>query len=177
MNVTTRHLALAAGALFAATAAIDIPHDQPPVFGSALDYVLEAVFTLSLVAGALTLGSLFGAARSWVARAGFGIAGLGTATVAFVAGATFVSGREVLDTVFPVGLLAIMLGYVVLAGSDLLRKVEPRFVGMALAGSVVAMVALGEGYGVLAWSAGWFAAAALLSPATVSAEGQDVMAA
>ena len=39
------------------------------------------------------------------------------------------------------------------------------------------MIALGEGYGVLAWSVGWFAVAALLSPAPVRGEGHDLMAA
>jgi hypothetical protein len=176
MTITTRHLALAAGSLFAVTAAIDVAVDQPRVFTGTADYVLEAIFVLSLVAGAATLGSLLRAATGWAARTGFGLAGLGTATLAFVAGATVVNGREVLDAVFPLGLLGIMLGYAVLAVADLRRKVTPRFAGLALAGSVVAMIALGDGYGVIAWSAGWFAVVALLSPAPV-ARGQEAMAA
>jgi hypothetical protein len=177
MTITTRHLALLAGTLFAVTAAINIAHDQPPVFDSSMDYVLEAVFTLSLVAGAATLFSLLRAASGWAARIGFGLAGSGTAVLAYVAGATHVSGREVFDAVFPMGLLAIMVGYVVLAVADLRRKVQPRYAGVALVGSVVAMMVLGEGYGVIAWSAGWFAVAALLSPAQVRARRQEVIAA
>lgn len=177
MTVTTRHLALTAGTLFAATGAIDIPHDQPEVFVSTLDYVLEAVFALALAAGALALGSLAAAARGRPARLGFGLSCLGTATVAFVAGATHVNGGDVLGPVFGLGLLGTILGYAVLAVADLRHRVEPRFVGLALAASVVAMVALGDGYGVLAWSVGWFAVAALHSPAPATRRGQDVMAA
>jgi hypothetical protein len=176
MTLTTRHLALATASLFAVTAAIDIPHEQAQPFASTLDYVLEAVFALSLAAGAATLFSLLRGARGWAARIGFGLSGLGTATVAFVAGATHVNGHDVLGPVFGIGLLATGLGYLVLAVGDLARKVQPRFAGLVLLGSMVAMILLGEGYGVIAWSAGWFAVGALLSPAPVPARAREVMA-
>ena len=169
MKIPTRHLALLAGSLFAVTAAIDIPHDQAKVFDATLDYVLEASFTLALVAGAATLFSMFHSAHGWLPRIGFGLSSLGTLTLALAAGATLVNGREALDSVFPLGLLGIMLGYVVLAVADLRRRVHPRFAGLALVGTVVAMIALGDGYGVIAWSAGWFTVAALLGPAPVTA--------
>ncbi len=176
MTITTRHLALVAGGLFAVTAAIDVAVDQPRVFTSTADYLLEAVFGLALVAGAATLGSLLRSATGWAARTGFGLACLGTATLAFVAGATLVDGREVLDAVFPLGLMGILLGYAVLAVADLRRRVTPRFAGLALVGSVIAMIALGDGYGVIAWSAGWFAVAALLSPAPVGRRQEAIAA-
>lgn len=177
MHIPTRNLAWLAGTLFAVTAAIDIPHEQAKVFDSTLDYVLEAVFALSLAVGALTLFSLLRASRGWAARIGFGLSCLGTTTLGFVAGATYVNGHEVLDAVFPLGLLGIVLGYVVLAAADLRRRVQPRFAGLALAGSMVAMIALGDGLGVIAWSASWFAVAALLSPAPVSARRQPAISA
>lgn len=177
MNITTRHLALAAGTLFVATAAIDIPHDQADPFVSTTDYVLEAVFALALGVAALALGSLARAATGWGARIGFGLSALGTATVAFVAGATHVNGQDVLGPFFALGLLVTVIGYVTLAVTDLLRRVEPRFVGLALAASTIAMVALGEGYGVLAWAVGWFAVSVLLAPTPVAAQRQEAMAA
>jgi hypothetical protein len=169
MTNTIRPLAFVSGSLFAATAAIDLPHDQAREFVSTADYVLEAVFTLALAAGTLTLLALLRSATSRLARVGFAVAGLGTATLAVVAGATFVNGSEVLDTVFPLGLLGIILGYLVLAVADLRRNVEPRFVGLALIASLAAMIALGEGLGVVAWAFGWFAVAALLAPAPARA--------
>ena len=177
MTLTTRHLALATAALFAVTAAIDIPHEQAQPFASTLDYVLEAVFALSLATAALTLGTLARASRGLAARAGFGAACLGTATVAFVAGATHVNGQDVLGPGFVLGLLGTVLGYVVLAVADLRRRVQPRYAGLALLGSTVAMVALGEGLGLLGWTAGWVAVAALSQPAPARSPRQEVIAA
>jgi hypothetical protein len=175
MQIPTRHLALLAGSLFAVTAAIDIPHDQAKVFDSTLDYVLEASFTLALVAGAATLFSLFRSAHGWGPRLGFGLSSLGTLTVALAAGATLVNSRETLDSVFPLGLLGITLGYLVLAVADLRRLVHPRFAGLALVGTLVAMIAVGDGYGVIAWSAGFFTVAALLAPTHVTARREHVL--
>lgn len=169
MKITTRHLALAAGTLFAATAAIDIPHDQPDVFVSRLDFVLEAVFALSLAAGAWALWTLARQAAGRVTAVAWAAAATGSSLLALTAGATHVSGRNVLGPVFGIGLLLVLVGYVTLAVLDLRRRVEPRFAGIALAASMIAMIALGDGFGVLAWSAGWFAVAALLQPSTVPA--------
>lgn len=175
MTITTRHLALAAGVLFAATAAIDIPHDQAEPFVSRADFVLEAVFALSLAAAALTLGALARVAASWAARAGFGVAALGTGTLSVVAGATHVSGHDVWGAAFGLGLLGIAVGYLTLAVADLRRRVEPRYAGLVLLVALVAMVALGDGYGEIAWSVGWFTVAALLAPAPVRTPRQELI--
>lgn len=174
LNITTRHLSLLSAGLFVATAAIDIPHDQPSVFVSTADYVLEALFALALLTGAGALGSLARTSARWSARTGFGLAALGTGTVGFVAAATHVNGREVLGPVFPIGLLLIVLGYLVLAVADLRRKVEPRFAGLGLVAGLVAMIVLGDGYGLLAWAAGYAALAALLAPAPAGAARQEL---
>ena len=166
MHITTRHLALTAAGLFAATAAIDIPHDQADPFVTTADFALEALFAFSLAAGAATLASLR-ARRSagWAARVGFGLAALGTGVLSFVAAATHVNGHDVLGGLFPLGLLAILLGYLTLAVADLRRRVRPRFAGLVLLAALVGMIALGDGYGLLAWSVGWVGVAALLGPA------------
>ena len=57
MTITPRHLAALAGTFFAATAVIDIPHEQAQPFVSTLDYVLEALFALALAFSAATLWS------------------------------------------------------------------------------------------------------------------------
>ncbi len=167
MHPRTRPAAALAGTLFALTAAIDIAHDQPPQFTSTADYVLEALFAGSLVASAVALALLGSSAERRVARVGWGLTLLGTVTLAVVVTATFLNGEETLDAVFPAGLLSILLGYVVLAAADLAGRVTPRFAGVALFVSGVGMIALGDGYGVVAWAAGWFALTALTAPAVV----------
>ena len=173
MFVTTRRAALAAGTLFAVTAAVDIPYTQPEVFTSALDYGLEAAFALSLAAGSAALWMLSRRVTGRVARAAWAVAGSGSGLVAVSAAATFASGRNVLGPVFALGLLLLVVGYATLAVLDLRRRVTPRFAGVALAASMVAMIVLGEGYGVAAWAAGWFAVAALLQPTAV--RGQEAL--
>jgi hypothetical protein len=177
MTLTSRRLALVTATLFAVTAAIDIPHEQAQPFASTLDYVLEAVFALSLASAALTLGTLAGAARGLAARLGFGAACAGSATLAVVAGATHVNGEDVLGPGFVLGLLGTVIGYLVLAVADLRGRVEPRYAGLALLGSTIAMVALGEGLGLLGWTAGWVAVAALSQAAPVRSPRQEVIAA
>ena len=164
MEITSRHLALTAAGLFAATAAIDIPHDQAEPFVSTADFALEALFALSLAAATATLVPLARASGGWLARVGFGLAAVGTGALSFVAGATHVNGHDVLGGVFPVGLLAILLGCLTLAAGDLRRSVRPRYAGLVLLAALIGMIALGDGYGLLAWSAGWVAVAALLGP-------------
>ena len=169
MFITTRPIALAAGTLFAATAAIDIPHDQPDVFVSRLDFVLEALFALALAAGAWALWSLARQAAGRVPRIAWSVAATGSSLLAFTAGATHVSGRNVLGPAFLLGILLVFIGFATLAVLDLRRRVTPRFAGVALVAGTLGMVALGDGFGLLAWSAAWFAVAALLQPADVPA--------
>ena len=164
MRLTTSPLALAAGALFAVTAAIDIPHAQPDDFAGAMDYVLEAVFCLSMLASVAATWTLLRSAASRPARTGWGVLGTGYTLLTFVTGATAASGGNVLGPVFGLGLLALVVGSLLLAGTDLAGRVTPRGAGLVTLVGLVAMVALGDGYGVLAWSAVWFAVAALSRP-------------
>jgi hypothetical protein len=164
MSLSPRPVALAAGLLMSASAAIDIPYAQHDVFSTATDYVLEGFFALGLVTGATTLWMLCRAAPRRGARLAWAVAATGTSLVGLAATGTVLAGRNVLGPAFGLGLLAILVGYAVLAVLDLRRRVSPRFAGLALAASVVAMAALGDGPGMIGWAAGWFALAALLQP-------------
>jgi hypothetical protein len=160
----TRTLALAAGTLFAATAAIDIPHEQAQPFVSMLDYLLEVLFCVSLTTSALTAWSLSRSAGGRAVLAAWRCFATGSGVLAVVTGATAAAGRDVLGPGFLLGGLAILVGAVMLLVLDVRRRVSPRGGGMLLLGAVVAMVALGDGYGLLPWAAVWFAMSALLAP-------------
>lgn len=160
----TRTLALLAGTLFAATAAIDIPHEQGQPFGSLLDYVLEVLFCLSLTTSALAAWSLSRPASGKGVLLGWRCLAAGNGVLAVVTGATAAAGHDVLGPGFLLGGVATLVGAVVLLVLDVRRRVSPRGAGMLLLGAVVAMVALGDGYGLLPWAAAWFATATLLAP-------------
>src|SRR5687768_12284582 len=96
MRLSTSTLAATAGALFAATAAMDIPHDQPEAFAGTLDYLLEVVFCLSMAASAATAWTLLRTTGSRPGRAGWGLALLGYSLLTVVTGATAVNGGDVL---------------------------------------------------------------------------------
>jgi len=162
---TTRNLALLAGALFAATAAVDIPHEQAQPFASVLDYLLEVLFSLSLAASTVAALSVSRPATGRAVTVGWRTFAAGTGLLTVVTAATAVAGHDVLGPAFLLGGLSALVGAVVLLVLDLRRRVQPRGAGMLLLAAVVAMVALGDGYGLLPWAAAWFAVSALLVPA------------
>jgi hypothetical protein len=163
---SVRLLALATGVLFAATAAIDVPHAQHTSgFTGVLDYLLEVAFSLSLATGALTLLRVSTSQPTRTRRVVVGVPTAGYAVLAGVTAATAAAGRDVLGPLFVLGLLLVLGGTLALAVLDLARRAEPRGVGLALLLGVLVMVVLGEGYGLLGWSAGWFAVAALAGTA------------
>ncbi len=132
MSLSPRPVALAAGLLMSASAAIDIPYAQHDVFSTATDYVLEGFFALGLVTGATTLWLLCRAAPRRGARLAWAVAATGTSLVGLAATGTVLAGRNVLGPAFGLGLLAILVGYAALAVLDLRRRVSPRFAGVAL---------------------------------------------
>jgi hypothetical protein len=160
-TLPTSRLAVAAGVLFAVTAGIDIPHHQSDPFDGALDYVLEAAFSASLALAAAGSWTLLRSAASRPAKAGWSLTAAGFGMLTVVTAATALTGGDVLGPVFGLALLAIAVGSVTLCVADALRRVEPRGSGVVMLVGLVAMVALGDGYGLLAWSAAWFAVAAL----------------
>jgi hypothetical protein len=172
MHVNIRYPALASGLLFAATAAIDIPHHQPNPFEGPLDYLLEATFSAGWACGALALWLLAKASANVFARVGWSLAGLGYTALTVVTAGTAINGGDVLDPVFVVALLSIALGSLTLFFTDVLGRVRPKGAGIVALVALVSMIALGEGYGLLGWSAGWFAIAALTRTAQ-SVDGQS----
>ena len=165
MMLTARPAALAAGTLFAATAAIDVPHVQAQPFTGPLDYALEGFFAAALWSAALALWLLSRTAAGRGRRIAWRVPALGCALVGTAATATLAAGHDVLGPVFMVGLLLVLVGYAVLAVLDLRGRSAPRFVGLTLAAGTVGMLVLGDGPGTVAWAAAWFAVAALLQPA------------
>ena len=165
MQLTARPAALVAGTLFAATAAVDVPHVQAQPFAGPLDYVLEALFAGALWSAALTLWLLSRTSSGRGRRAAWRVPAAGCGLVGVAATATLVAGHDVLGPVFALGLLLVLAGYLVLAVLDLRRRLTPRFTGLCLAAGTVGMLALGEGVGTVAWAAAWFGVAALLQPA------------
>ena len=161
MRPTTSALALTAGALFAVTAGFDIPHQQPDQFAGPIDYVLETSFSLSLAAAGATAWTALRAATGRVGQIGWSLLTIGYALLTVVTAATAVNGGDVLSPVFGIALLSISAGCLTLFGGDAAGRVAPRGAGVVLLVGLVAMMALGEGYGLLAWSAQWFAVAAL----------------
>lgn len=158
----TRSLALATAVLFGLLAIIDIPHDQPDPFASPVDYAMEVCFALALMSGAATLGALSRAASSRIAAAGWLLGAAGLGLVAVAATATAVVGSDTWEVLFLLGLPLLIVGALVVAGADVARRVDPRFAGLALLVGVVGMFALGDGYGVVAVGAAFFAISLLL---------------
>ena len=177
MTITPRHLAVLAGTFFAATAVIDIPHEQAQPFVSPTDYVLEAIFALALAFSAAALWSHGSSTRTRGRRIAWSVPALGYTVLAVTAGATHVAGQDVGGPAFPIGLLLVMGGSLALLVLDLRKRLEPRGAGIVLVAAVVVMAVLGEGWGLIPWSAGWFALAALLSPARVGAPVREPVAA
>ena len=169
--------ALTAAVLFAATAAVDIPHDQPSHFRTPADYVLELLFAVALSAAAIAcqtwacqdgceVGCEDGCRAGRVTRAAVGTAAGGFVLLSASAWSTAARGQDSLGPVFLLGLLALVGSAVALLVLDLRRRVAPRFAGITFALATVGMIALGDGYGVLAWTAGWVAIAALSQAGT-----------
>ncbi len=177
MTITSRHLAALAGTFFAATAVIDIPHEQAQPFVATIDYVLEALFALALGFSAAALWSHRPTAATRAIRVAWSVPALGYTVLALTAGATHVAGRDVGGPAFPIGLLLVLGGSVALLVLDLRKRLEPRGAGIVLVAAVVVMAVLGEGWGLIPWSAGWFALAALLSPERVGTPVREPVAA
>ena len=93
MQLTARPAALVAGTLFAATAAIDIPHIQGQPFAGPLDYTLEAVFAGALWSAALALFLLSRAATGRGRRVAWRVPAVSCALVGTAATATLVAGQ------------------------------------------------------------------------------------
>jgi len=162
-----RTAAFLAAAGYGVGAVLELVHDQPFIFTSPVDYLIEAGFVVGLAATVVVLAALVRGQRSVASRIALGLAALGNAATLVAAGGTLVLGREVLDGLFLVGVLATILGYLATAVLDLLRRVTPRLVGVVLllgfVGSMVVSEVLGAllGHGGDGGTAGGLALAAV----------------
>lgn len=166
LTILTRLALLAAGA-YAVTGALELSHDQPTVFADPIDYVIETAFVLGLAASVgvlLTIGRARLSGRP--AMAGWMLAVAGNAALASAALATIIDGREALDPLFPLGFLAIVIGYLTLAVVDLRSRLVPPRAGLLLLVGFIATAVIDNlvtGGGTLVLAATWAALGRLIS--------------
>ena len=167
----SRHTRLAqvacvAAAGYAVTGAVELAHDQAPVFADTLDWIIEGAFAIGMAASFVVLVAI---ARATLPRpepaTGWALAAIGTAALGAAALASTIAGRHTFDPFFiDLGFLAIMIGYSLLAFAHLRQGLpfSPSggmflFAGfipiMTISGSATAGNLL-TGYGTLmvAWS-------------------------
>ena len=160
-------LALVAVGAYALTGALELSHDQPAVFADPLDYVIEAMFALALIASTAVLVVLCRAGLSTrAATIGWGIAAAGNTALATAALATVIAGREVLDPLFPLGFLMIVAGYLTLTATDLRNRLIPPRSGLVLLVGFVATAIVDNlvvGGGTLVLAATWAALTRVIS--------------
>ncbi len=181
-RTTLFQLALLAAGAYALTGALELSHDQPTVFADTLDYVIEVTFVVALAA---SVGVLLSIARaglsSRAAAAGWSVAAAGNAALATAAMATTIEGREALDPLFPLGFLAIVVGYGVLAVVDLRRRLVPPRAGLVLLVGFIATAVIDNlvtGGGTLVLAATWAALGRLIvTPDAVAPPGRRAAAA
>lgn len=119
---------LAAGMMYTLTAILSLFAPQETVFESVTDYLIEVIFVVGLAGTLVVVASLHGLQKESYGR--LGAAGslttfAGYALLFVAASATALAGREVLDTVFPMGVLAILLGSILLGIMTLRARVLP----------------------------------------------------
>ena len=120
-----RTAAFLAAAGYGTGAVLELVHDQPATFTSTIDYLIEAGFVVGLTATVVVLAALVRGQRSFGSRFTLGLAATGNTATLVAAGGTLILGREVLDGLFFVGVLATILGYLASAVLDLLREGKP----------------------------------------------------
>jgi hypothetical protein len=126
---------VAAGVLYLLSAIISLFAPQQRVFDSFSDYLIEVLFVVALAG---TLATIVGLHALQSGRYGpLGVAGsaitfVGYALLFVAAAATTLAGREALDAVFPVGVLAILVGSILLGALTLRARLLPWWCGVLL---------------------------------------------
>jgi hypothetical protein len=124
-----------AGVMLALTAVLSLLAPQERVFDTFNDYLIEVIFVLGL-AGTLVaivgLHALHSRSYGVMGAVGSFIAFIGYALLLVAAAVTTLLGREALDAVFPMGVLAILVGSVLLGAMILRARVLPWWCGVLL---------------------------------------------
>jgi hypothetical protein len=139
-----RTMTMTGAVAFLAEGALELAHHQHDHFIGAADYLIEAAFACGLV---LTLAGIFalhlrqerdlGALGTW----SFRVAVCGQAALGAVALATIVRGEDALGPVFPLGVLAWMLGTIAYAVATRRSAILAGWVPLVLAiGTVVGIL-------------------------------------
>ena len=143
MSIRSR-VALAVAGLYAAVGALELMSDHQADDGARLtetvDYALEWLFASASAAAAVALVILGTTVAHRWGRVAAICSAAGNGTLAIAAAATAVNGRESLDALFGVGILALVAGYVTLATLDARRRIQPRRAGIALLVGYIAAI-------------------------------------
>ncbi len=126
---------VAAGVMYALTAILSLFAPQEVVFDSTTDYLIEVIFVVGLVGTLVAIAALHTLQRESYGRlgaAGSVTAFVGYALLLVAATATTLAGREALDAVFPIGVLAVLVGSVLLGATTLRARKLPWWCGVLL---------------------------------------------
>jgi hypothetical protein len=126
---------VAAGLLYVLSAILSLIAPQQRVFDSVSDYLIEIIFVVALAG---TLVAIVGVHALQSGRYGpLGAAGslitfVGYALLFVAAAVTILAGREALDAVFPIGVLAILVGSILLGAMTIRARMLPWWCGVLL---------------------------------------------
>jgi hypothetical protein len=124
-----------AAAMYVGTGIGSLFAPQGPVFISFSDYLIEVMFVIALLGTLVAIASLHALQRERYGRlgaAGFLVAFAGHALMLVAATATALAGREALEPLFPLGILAALVGLVLLWTATLRARMLPRWCGVLL---------------------------------------------
>lgn len=143
-----RALAITGGLAFIAEGALELARHQHEHFSTATDYLIEAAFAAGLL---LTLAGFLavhlrqerdlGGLGAWAFR----IAVAGQGTLGIVGLATLARGRDALEPLFPIAVLAWSVGTVGYAAATARTRVLPGWLAPALGLATIVGIALNPG--------------------------------
>jgi hypothetical protein len=108
---------------------------EGPVFTSFSDYLIEVMFVIALLGTLVAIAGLHALQSERYGRlvaAGSLVAFAGHALMLVVATATVLAGGQALDALFPLGVLAALVGLVLLGTATLRARMLPRWCGVLL---------------------------------------------
>ena len=162
--------AVVAAVGWAATGVVELVHDQSEAdFETTADYVLELAFLIGLVGSTVALWRLAPegpALTRWAAWAAAGGFGLLSVSAAITLGLGSNDDPGPIGALFPLGLLVLVLGLIVLVAESIRRRFVPRWFPPVLLLAFVVLVVLQDYGGAFAMTAAWLALAYTSSEAS-----------